>query len=40
MNHELVIRLAKSDSDWGRNELAAYNIQMERQDSATFSKSD
>ena len=40
MNHELLIRSAKSGSDWGRNELAAYNIQTERQDAATFFETD
>ena len=38
MNHELLIFSAKSGSDWGLNELAAYNIQTERQDAATFSR--
>ncbi|PPQ78413.1 hypothetical protein CVT25_011889 [Psilocybe cyanescens] len=36
MNPELLIRSAKSGSDWGPNELAAYNITMEPQDAATF----
>ena len=36
MNPELLIRSAKLGSDWGRNELAAYNISMEPQDAPTF----
>ena len=36
MNPELLIRSAKSGSDWGRIELAAYNITVESQDTATF----
>ena len=36
MNPELLIRSAKLGSDWGRNELAAYNISKEPQDAPTF----
>ena len=36
MNPELLIRSAKLGSDWGRNELAAYNISTEPQDAPTF----
>jgi hypothetical protein len=36
MNPELLIRLPKSGSNWGRNELVAYNIAVESQDASTF----
>jgi hypothetical protein len=36
MNPELLIRSAKSGSDWGPNELAAYNVKVESQDAAPF----
>ena len=39
MNPELLIRSAKSGSDWGPNELAAYNITVESQDAVIFLKS-
>lgn len=36
MNSQILTRSAKSGNDWGRNELAAYNISTEPQDAATF----